>query len=247
MTDQTRSRNGELRRWLKENAPDCGDNSCQFGGSGKGGMRTNGGCRCFKDLPSAKRIYVERLYQWLQSETRRTDQIENNRAQNEHDEESSEGARLVSITVGGSTHTRTARQWLDLSRTALRPSVLRGQFNEASKIIRPSASTAKPVVEQEPVAWQAFTADGKKHLIWRSDGDIHWLAKRYARWEPLYAHPWLDESARSATGAAEKDAARYRWLRANWNEGADNWWDHGYNSEELDSSIDAAMGWKDDD
>jgi hypothetical protein len=48
--------------WLHENAPDCGDNSCLFGGRGKGGMRTNGGCRCFKDLPTAKRIYVERLY-----------------------------------------------------------------------------------------------------------------------------------------------------------------------------------------
>ena len=24
--------------------PDCGDNSCMFGG--QGGMRTNGGCRC---------------------------------------------------------------------------------------------------------------------------------------------------------------------------------------------------------
>lgn len=48
--------------WLRENAPDCGDNSCLFGGRGKGGMRTNGGCRCFKDLPTAKRIYVERLF-----------------------------------------------------------------------------------------------------------------------------------------------------------------------------------------
>jgi hypothetical protein len=26
-------------------------------------MRTNGGCRCFKELPTAKRIYVERLFQ----------------------------------------------------------------------------------------------------------------------------------------------------------------------------------------
>lgn len=51
-----------LVEWLRENAPDCGDNSCLFGGRGKGGMRTNGGCRCFKDLPTAKRIYVERLY-----------------------------------------------------------------------------------------------------------------------------------------------------------------------------------------
>ena len=52
---------GKLLGWLRDNAPDCGDNSCLFGGRGKGGMRTNGGCRCFKDLPTGKRIYVERL------------------------------------------------------------------------------------------------------------------------------------------------------------------------------------------
>lgn len=54
-----------LTDWLRDNAPDCGDNSCLFGGRGKGGMRTNGGCRCFKDLPTAKRIYVERLFSAL--------------------------------------------------------------------------------------------------------------------------------------------------------------------------------------
>lgn len=27
---------------------DCGDNSCLFAGRGKGGMRTNGGCQCYK-------------------------------------------------------------------------------------------------------------------------------------------------------------------------------------------------------
>lgn len=29
---------------------DCGDNSCIFAGKGKGGMRTNGGCRCYQML-----------------------------------------------------------------------------------------------------------------------------------------------------------------------------------------------------
>ncbi len=28
---------------------DCGDNSCRFMEMGKGGMRTNGGCRCISD------------------------------------------------------------------------------------------------------------------------------------------------------------------------------------------------------
>ena len=67
MTSTTRppAQGDEFVKWLRENAPDCGDNSCLFGGHGKGGMRTNGGCRCFKDLPTMKRIYVERLYQAL--------------------------------------------------------------------------------------------------------------------------------------------------------------------------------------
>jgi hypothetical protein len=30
---------------------DCGDNSCYFKGYGKGGMRTNGGCRCAQNKP----------------------------------------------------------------------------------------------------------------------------------------------------------------------------------------------------
>ena len=63
----------ELLEWLKANAPDCGDNSCVFGGRGKGGMRTNGGCRCFKDLPGPKRIYVERLFSALRPEGLRSE------------------------------------------------------------------------------------------------------------------------------------------------------------------------------
>lgn len=52
--------------WLREHAPDCGDNSCLFGGRGKGGMRTNGGCRCFKDVrPDMKRVFIERMWNAL--------------------------------------------------------------------------------------------------------------------------------------------------------------------------------------
>lgn len=35
----------EIEETLKKYAPDCGDNSCRFAVE-KGGMRTNGGCRC---------------------------------------------------------------------------------------------------------------------------------------------------------------------------------------------------------
>lgn len=60
----------KLNAWLQESAPDCGDNSCLFGGRGKGGMRTNGGCRCFKDLlPTSKRIFVERMWSALSSQS----------------------------------------------------------------------------------------------------------------------------------------------------------------------------------
>jgi hypothetical protein len=61
--------NPALRTWLREHTPDCGDTSCLFGGRWtKVGMRTNGGCRCFRDLPAAKRIYVERLFAALKDE-----------------------------------------------------------------------------------------------------------------------------------------------------------------------------------
>lgn len=56
------SERGRILEWLRTNAPDCGDNSCLFGGRGKGGMRTNGGCRCYKDVrPDMRRIYIERM------------------------------------------------------------------------------------------------------------------------------------------------------------------------------------------
>ena len=58
----TAPRDDALHEWLVKNAPDCGDNSCLFGGQGKGGMRTNGGCRCYKDVrPDMRRIYIERM------------------------------------------------------------------------------------------------------------------------------------------------------------------------------------------
>lgn len=37
---------------------DCGDNSCLFAWK-KGGMRTNGGCRCLQDLPTELRRDVQ--------------------------------------------------------------------------------------------------------------------------------------------------------------------------------------------
>ena len=52
----------KLAAWVRDNAPDCGDNSCLFAGQGKGGLRTNGGCRCFRELPTTERIFVERVY-----------------------------------------------------------------------------------------------------------------------------------------------------------------------------------------
>lgn len=44
--------------------PDCGDNSCMFA-KNKGGMRTNGGCRCLKDVSWKTRVYFERLHRAL--------------------------------------------------------------------------------------------------------------------------------------------------------------------------------------
>lgn len=38
--------------------PDCGGSPCLYGN--RGGMRTNGGCRCHAELRTAERIKVER-------------------------------------------------------------------------------------------------------------------------------------------------------------------------------------------
>lgn len=40
---------------------DCGDNSCHFA-TKKGGMRTNGGCRCLSGLPDVLRAGLTKLY-----------------------------------------------------------------------------------------------------------------------------------------------------------------------------------------
>lgn len=37
---------------------DCGSNSCLFAGRGKGGMRTNGGCTCYKNTSEAIRKLI---------------------------------------------------------------------------------------------------------------------------------------------------------------------------------------------
>jgi hypothetical protein len=48
--------------------PDCGDNSCIFS-SGRGGMRTNGGCRCFEGLEGVgtrKQLnHMARVVRWM--------------------------------------------------------------------------------------------------------------------------------------------------------------------------------------
>ena len=41
---------------------DCGDNSCLYRDTSKpSGMRTNGGCRCFSDLPQINRIFIKKM------------------------------------------------------------------------------------------------------------------------------------------------------------------------------------------
>ena len=43
---------------------DCGDNSCYWKKSG--GMRTNGGCRCFRDLKQGLRLSLTGLLRALE-------------------------------------------------------------------------------------------------------------------------------------------------------------------------------------
>lgn len=55
-----RGENPDEKDWLF-NTLDCGDNSCLFKPPGAGGMRTNGGCRCFSDLTPVRRRYVYKM------------------------------------------------------------------------------------------------------------------------------------------------------------------------------------------
>jgi len=50
----------ELRIAVQNLDLDCGDNSCVYAKK-KGGMRTNGGCRCFQDFVGLKRRSIERV------------------------------------------------------------------------------------------------------------------------------------------------------------------------------------------
>ena len=49
---------------------DCGDNSCEFA-EVKTGMRTNGGCRCIKDLSFDRRMAVRGYIKALREENAR--------------------------------------------------------------------------------------------------------------------------------------------------------------------------------
>lgn len=49
---------------------DCGDNSCEFA-ENKTGMRTNGGCRCLKDMDFSRRMAVRRYLVALREENAR--------------------------------------------------------------------------------------------------------------------------------------------------------------------------------
>ncbi len=52
---------------MSDSELDCGDNSCAYAVK-RGGMRTNGGCRCLKDLPVEQRRRVQRYIHKLRSD-----------------------------------------------------------------------------------------------------------------------------------------------------------------------------------
>lgn len=44
---------------------DCGSNSCRYRDKTFKRQRTNGMCRCFRDIDANKRIFIERLFSTL--------------------------------------------------------------------------------------------------------------------------------------------------------------------------------------
>lgn len=59
----------KLRELKNEEWLDCGDNSCTFLMKPRTGMRTNGGCRCFKytDIPHEKLQVIRRYHEIAKS------------------------------------------------------------------------------------------------------------------------------------------------------------------------------------
>ena len=55
---------------------DCGDNSCIFAPKPMTGMRTNGGCRCFKHLPTKQRLFISQTWQLKQRAEKRVAELE---------------------------------------------------------------------------------------------------------------------------------------------------------------------------
>jgi hypothetical protein len=55
---------------------DCGDNSCLFAPRPLTGMRTNGGCRCFRDLPTKQRLFVTQTWQRCKKLEERVKELE---------------------------------------------------------------------------------------------------------------------------------------------------------------------------
>lgn len=131
-----------------------------------------------------------------------------------------DAARNVSITVGGSTHTRTAQQWLELARADLR-----AQRSSIESMLLDEID-------------QALDELGAQHEIVNGDG---MRLSRVGRIRSL---------ARSATATADaKDAARYRWLRDR-SVPPHNFYlsvpvefkDDRYTPQQVDAAIDAAIG-----
>lgn len=208
--------------WLMENAPDCGDNSCLFGGQGKGGMRTNGGCRCFKDLPTARRVYVERLYTALLAQNGKDNaaqltaqlQVTDGLLIAAHDEEvqsirneaTIRAKRLFSAAAPQATAlSREQVEALQDDICDVRVMVDAGTLNALCELALRSLSTAQ---ENEALLKRAGLLEALRELIACKDlkerieaGDVPELLAATAEYERRKVPAW--EAARTALSAAE--------------------------------------------
>lgn len=55
--------------------PDCGDSSCEYAKT-KTGMRTNGGCRCYKDCKNNARLYAKWMHHEMRALADRLEELE---------------------------------------------------------------------------------------------------------------------------------------------------------------------------
>ncbi len=131
---------------------DCGDNSCCFGGSSKGGMRTNGGCTCHE------RLRTGRLLRDLLPLCDEVERLQVEIAESERQRDASLAASVLHETGYEDEHARCNRLLDENSALKVRVQQLESHIRELEEGINTT-------VER----WSEETGDGS---MWGADAYV---------------------------------------------------------------------------